>query len=81
MNLLEYLVKIPTRHVKERQLSVCEITEPGRKFAFNQIVILLQLFILKKMENLLADDNLNSSLESVGLPCQDINSTREKNAS
>ncbi|GFQ96759.1 hypothetical protein TNCT_107381 [Trichonephila clavata] len=29
-------------------------------------------------ENLLADDNLNSSLEFVGLPCQDINTTRKK---
>ncbi|GFR26054.1 hypothetical protein TNCT_568751 [Trichonephila clavata] len=32
-------------------------------------------------ENLLADDNLNSSLEFVELPCQDINATRKKNAS
>ncbi|GFR27002.1 hypothetical protein TNCT_462141 [Trichonephila clavata] len=29
-------------------------------------------------ENLLADDNLNRSLEFVGLPCQDINATRKK---
>ncbi|GFQ81130.1 hypothetical protein TNCT_13341 [Trichonephila clavata] len=28
--------------------------------------------------NLLADDNLNSSLEFVKLPCQDINATRKK---
>ncbi|GFQ67260.1 hypothetical protein TNCT_559241 [Trichonephila clavata] len=29
-------------------------------------------------ENLLADDNLNSSLEFGGLPCQNINGTRKK---
>ncbi|GFR12086.1 hypothetical protein TNCT_345671 [Trichonephila clavata] len=29
-------------------------------------------------EILLADDNLNSSLEFVGLPCQDINASRRK---
>ncbi|GFR14099.1 uncharacterized protein TNCT_719461 [Trichonephila clavata] len=29
-------------------------------------------------ENLLADDNLNSSHEFVGLPCQDINAIRRK---
>ncbi|GFQ89767.1 hypothetical protein TNCT_542631 [Trichonephila clavata] len=29
-------------------------------------------------KNLLVDDNLNSSLEFVGLPCQEINATRKK---
>ncbi|GFU94445.1 hypothetical protein TNCV_2644331 [Trichonephila clavipes] len=35
---------------KKRQLSVCDIIEPGKKLAFNQVVILLQLFIIKKMK-------------------------------
>ncbi|GFQ64830.1 hypothetical protein TNCT_243101 [Trichonephila clavata] len=40
-----------TSKVKKTQLSLCEITEPGKKFAFNRLVILLQLFIIKLMKS------------------------------